>query len=379
MFNRRDILKMTGATAAVTSVAGLPRLARAERTDELNILCWEGYNTSDVLDPFRRAHPGAKVNAESGTSDPDMINKLRAGEVNVWDLINLNQPWAREQMYPDGLIKPLDRARFEPYFAAMMKEFQGPYEFALDKSGKDLIGMVQRFGPFSFVVNTDKISRASAEDQGFKLFLDPAMKGRYGVLTYDNWNIMHMCIAADVDPFKSHTEAEFVAFEEVARQVFKGAKLLTDDLVGMNTALVNGEIDAYFTGGTYTASPARFDGETRVRGITPKSGPMNGKGGIVWVEVTSVVNNPNPSTLAEDFLEYVQQPEICKKVAFAEGTYNPVTQMANPNVLKLYNKEELDAIQWDSLSEEMARSADYSINPDYDKMSEIYNAAKRES
>ena len=31
MFNRRDILKMTGATAAVTSVAGLPRLARAER------------------------------------------------------------------------------------------------------------------------------------------------------------------------------------------------------------------------------------------------------------------------------------------------------------------------------------------------------------
>ncbi len=373
------MLKMTCAAAAVTSVAGLPRLARAERTNELNILCWEGYNTSDVLDPFRRAHPGAEVNAESGTSDPDMINKLRAGEVNVWDLINVNQPWAREQMYPEGLIKPLDRARFEPYFADIVKEFQGPYEYALVKSGKDLFGIVQRFGPFSFVVNTDKISRASAEDQGFKLFLDPAMKGRYGVLTYDNWNIMHMCIAADVDPFKSHTEAEFAAFEAVARQVFKGAKLLTDDLVGMNTALVNGEIDAHFTGGTYTASPARFDGETRVRGITPKSGPMNGKGGIVWVEVTSVVNNPNPSTLAADFLEYVQQPEICKKVAFAEGTYNPVAQIANPAVFKLYNKEELDAIQWDSLSEEMARSADYSINPDYDKMSEIYNAAKREA
>ncbi len=239
--------------------------------------------------------------------------------------------------------------------------------------------MLQRFGPFSFVVNTNKISRDMAEDQGFKLFLDPAMKGRYGVLTYDNWNIMHMCIAADVDPFKSHSEAEFAAFEKVARQVFKGAKLLTDDLVGMNTALVNGEIDAYFTGGTYTASPARFDGETQVRGITPKSGPMNGKGGIVWVEVTSLVNNPNPSTLAEDFLEYVQQPEVCKKVAFAEGTYNPVSQMANPEVFKLYNKEELDAIQWDSLPEEMARAADYSINPDYDKMGEIYNTAKREA
>ncbi len=136
MIDRRDMLKMTGSVAALATMGGLPRLARAVRTDELNILCWEGYNTSDVLDPFRRANPGAKINAESGTSDPDMINKLRAGEVNVWDLINLNQPWAREQMYPAGLIKPLNRARFEPYFDSMMKEFQGPYEYALDKSGK---------------------------------------------------------------------------------------------------------------------------------------------------------------------------------------------------------------------------------------------------
>lgn len=378
MITRRDMLKVTGAAAALGAAGGLPRLARAARTDELNILCWEGYNTSDVLDPFRR-ETGAKVSAESGTSDPDMINKLRAGEVNVWDLINLNQPWAREQMYPEGLIKPLDRARFEPYFDKMMSEFQGPYPYALDASGKDLIGMVQRFGPFSFVVNTNKVSQDMAEDQGFKLFLDKAMQGRYGVLTYDNWNIMHMCVAADIDPFKKHDEAEMEGFEKVARQVFSGAKFLTDDLVAMNTALVNGEIDAYFTGGTYTASPARLDGETQVRGITPRSGPMDGKGGIVWVEVTSAVNNPNPSTLAEDFLEYVQRPEICKAVAFAEGTYNPVSQMANKEVYDQFDSDELDAIQWDTLSDEMARSVDYSINPDYDAMLAIYNTAKRES
>ncbi len=106
---------------------------------------------------------------------------------------------------------------------------------------------------------------------------------------------------------------------------------------------------------------------------------MDGKGGIVWVEVTSLVDNPNPSTLAEEFLEYVQRPDICKKVAFAEGTYNPISQMANPKVFELYDKEELDAIQWDSLSDEMARAVDYSINPDYDAMLSIYNAAKREA
>jgi spermidine/putrescine transport system substrate-binding protein len=351
-------------------------MALADRNDQLNILCWEGYNSDEVLGPFRKANPGASVRAESGTSDPDMINKLRAGEINVWDLINLNQPWARDVLYPNNLIKPLNKERFEPYFAKMLPEFAAPYPLAYADDG-NLIGMPERYGPFSFVVNTDKISREMAEDQGWKLFLDPAMAGRYGVLTYDNWNVMHMCLTGDLDPFKPVDEAGQAKFKGVAEQIFGGAKLLTDDLVAMNTALINGEIDAYFTGGTYTASPARFDGQTNVRAITPNSGPVDGKGGIVWIELTSAVSNPDPTTLAEDFLEFVQQPEICKAVAFTEGTYNPVAQMGNPEVMKLFDAEELDAIQMDSLEEEMARSLDYQVVPTYDALIDIYTQARR--
>lgn len=380
MKTRREFLKLAGAATAVTLCGGLPGMLTpafgGTRDKELRILCWEGYNSDKVLDPFRKLHAGSKVQAESGTSDPDMINKLRAGEVNVWDLINLNQPWARNQLFPEKLIKPLDKARFGPYFDRMLHYFKGPYPSALGPNG-ELLGMVQRFGPFSFVVNTNKISRKMAEDQGYQLFLDKGMKGRYGVLTYDNWNIAHMCLAAGFDPYRKHTPAEIAAFKKVAEQIFGGARLMTDDLVSMNTALINGEIDAYFTGGTYTASPARLDGATQVRGITPKSGPVKGKGGVVWVEVTSLVNNPNLSPLATEFLAYVQGDEVCKRVAFAEGTYNPVAQMGDPKVLALFSKEELDAIQWDSLEEEMGRSMDYGINPDYEAMFTIYKAAKR--
>ena len=55
-----------------------------------------------------------------------------------------------------------------------------------------------------------------------------------------------------------------------------------------------------------------------------------GKGGISWIEVTSVVNNPQISPLAPDFLAYVQDPTVAHTVAFAEGTFNPVAQMAQP-------------------------------------------------
>jgi len=372
-FNRRAAA--LAGTAAFTGIA-LPR-AHAARDNELNILCWEGYNTDDVLGPFRKTHPDANVRAESGTSDPDMINKLRAGEVKVWDLINLNQPWARHQLLPEGLITPLDKERFMPYFERMGSRFASP-AYPLAFSGEDeLIGMPQRYGPFSFVVNTDKISRETAEEQGWKLFLDPAMKDRYGVLTYDNWNIIHMALTGDQNPFEPMDEAGIATFRGTAETIFGGAKLLSDDLVAMNTALINGEIDAYFTGGTYTASPARLDGLTNIRAITPRSGPVDGKGGVVWVELTSQVANPDPSPLAADFLEFVQEPQICKAVGFAEGTYNPVAQMGDPDVFSLWDADELDAIQWDSLEEEMSRSLEYDAVASYDELITAYSAAKR--
>lgn len=373
--SRRKFLSRTAALSGVAALGPLAGPAFANRDDQLNILCWEGYNSDAILDPFRAAHAGSTVRAESGTSDPDMINKLRAGETSVWDLINVNQPWARDQLYPEGLIKPLNKERFMPHFDKMLPEFKD-YPLAFADDG-ELIGMPQRYGPFSFVVNTDVISRETAEDQGWNLFLDLAMKDRYGVLTYDNWNVIHMCLTAGLNPFAPVEGEDINKFKSTAETIFGGAKLLTDDLVAMNTALINGEIDAYFTGGTYTASPARYDGATNVRAITPNSGPVDGKGGVVWIELTSAVNNPDPSSLAEDFLDYVQGAEASKTVAFTEGTYNPVSQMGNPEVMALFDAEELDAIQMDSLAEEMSRSLDYEVVASYDTLIDIYTQARR--
>lgn len=375
-FNRRDFLKAGGAAAATLAApVFLSRNAWAAREKELNILCWEGYNSAQVLDPFRQSK-GATVKAESLTNDPTMINRLRAGETSVWDLINVNNPWARKQMYPEGLIKPLDRAAFEPYFEKMLPDFKPPYRWAMSDDGQELLGIVQRFGPYSFVVNTDKVSRETAEDQGWNLFNDPKLAGRYGVLESDDWNVYNICLIAGFHPFRAHTEEEFAKFTETAGRVFKGAKVV-GDIATMNQALISGEIDFHMTGGTYSASPARADGQTQIRGITPKSGPMDGKGGLVWIEVTSLVNNPQLSPLAVDFLHYVHDPKVAHTVAFAEGTFNPVAQMGDPECFKHFTADELDAIQWDSLEEELARSVEYDINPDYNRMLDIMSAAKR--
>jgi spermidine/putrescine transport system substrate-binding protein len=375
--SRRNVLKMMGAGAvAATGPMGFASKAFAAREKELNILCWEGYNSAQVLDPFRKSK-SAEVKAESLTNDPTMINRLRAGETKVWDLINVNNPWARKVMAPEGLIKPLPKAEFEPFFDKMLPEFKAPYKWAMSDDGKDLLGMAQRFGPYSYVVNTDKISRKTAEDTGWDLFNDASLAGKYGILESDDWNVFNIFLVAGINPFKKHTEDELKKFEATAVKVFKGAKMV-GDIATMNQALISGEIDLHLTGGTYSVSPARADGNPHLRAITPLKGPIDGKGGVSWIEITSTVNNPDLSPLATEFLKYVQDPKVAHTVAFAEGTFNPVAQMGNPDCFKLFTKEELDAIQYDSLEEEMARCAEYDIVPDYDKALELMTAAKRQ-
>ena len=331
------------------------RPAFAAREKELNILCWEGYNSAQVLDPFR-AGKGATVKAESLTNDPTMINRLRAGETNIWDLINVNNPWARKMMLPEKLIKPLPRAEFEPFFDKMMPAFKPPYKWAMSDDGKELLGMVQRFGPYSFVVNTDKVSRKTAEDEGWDLFNEPSNAGKYGILESDDWNVFNIFVLAGIDPFKTHDAEEMAKFEETAKRVFKGAKLI-GDIATMNQALVSGEIDFHLTGGTYSVSPARADGHRtcaasrrrRARWPAARAASPGSRS-----PRRSTIRSLSP--LATEFLKYVQDPKVAHTVAFAEGTFNPVAQMGNPDCFKLFTKEELDAIQWDSLEEEMARS-----------------------
>ena len=85
----------------------------------------------------------------------------------------------------------------------------------------------------------------------------------------------------------------------------------------------------------------------------------------------------SPSDLAEDFLEFVQKPEICEKVAFAEGTYNPVAQMGNPEVMARFDADMLEAIQFDTLQAEMARCLAFDVVPSYDELLAIYVEARR--
>ena len=373
---RRQVLQGIGAGALALG-AGSALAGRAQAADNLAMLTWDGYVDPRVLDGFTDQYDTG-IDYELHTSDPDSVNKLRAGETRIWDIINLNNPWAREIMWPEGLIVELDRARFEPYFEAMLPMFQPPYKWAMSLDNEHLLGVCQRVDTFDFVVNTDVVSADMAKDEGWDLFNNPDMAGRYGILAYDNWNIMHICMAAGLHPFKEKTDDQVAIFEAAARRLINGAKMVSDDFVAVNLAVVNGEIDMYFGGGTYSISSARLDGLTNLYHVVPKSGPADGKGGINWIELNSVVNNPDLHPKAMDWMEYILQPDTSYAVATAGGFLLPVGQMAQPELLDKFSAEELDSFQWDEFDYRIANSVEFDVVPDYNRLYDIYTAARRE-
>ncbi|MEO1078252.1 MAG: PotD/PotF family extracellular solute-binding protein [Pseudomonadota bacterium] len=371
--SRRRFIQGLAAGAAASAVPGF---AQAQRKRPLSLLTWDAYADARLLDLWRE-RSGGRIRYEIHISDPTSVNRLRAGETSVWDFINVNNPWARNEMWPAGLIRALPRERFEPLYAQMDEKFRMPYKWAMSDDGEHLLGVVQRYETFDFVVNSDVISPELAKDEGWDLFNNSDFSGRYGILAYEDWNVMDICMGAGIHPFRVKSDEEVEKFRATCKRWIDNAAFITTDFVQLNLAMMNGEIDLYFTGGTYTTAAARLEGLTELRAITPSRGPADGKGGINWIEINSAVANPTPHEDTFDFLEFITTVDAAEIIARGNGNLQPVSQMAQPELMQRFSKDELAAIQWDEFDERIANAVEFDQIPDYDRLYDIYSATMR--
>jgi spermidine/putrescine transport system substrate-binding protein len=370
---RRRLLAHLGAAGAL-ALAGVGSRAMAQEDRTLNLLCWDAYADPRLAEMWLK-DTGTKLKSEIHISDPQSLNRLRAGETKNWDFINVNDPWAKNYFWPEKLIVELPRERFDPLYEVMLPKFKPPYARAMSRDGQHLLGVVQRLETFDIAINTDKISIETAENEGWDMFNNADFK--FGVLAYEDWNVMDLCMIAGVHPYKDKTDADVAKFTETANRVMKQAKTVTTDFVQLNLAMLNNEIDAYFCGGTYSIASARREGNNNLWAISPPKGPADGKGGINWIELNSAINNPNFNPKTFEFLEWMVKPDQAYIVASGNGNLQPVSQMSQEAVRAKFSKEELDAMQYDTLDHRLAAATEFDIVPQYDKLYDIYTAAVR--
>ena len=330
----------------------------------VRLLCWEGYDAPAITSGFAAAY-GRTLEAECLLSDAAAADALMSGVSPDYDLININNAYLRDCLDPAGLVQALDPSLDQHYRADIHPVYERFLPWSYRNSG-ELIGIGQRFGPFNLVINNQVISRSCAEDEGFGLADNPDFRHRYGILDYPDFNLFHICIGADINPFETLSEAQIETFQQTARRWLENARLLDSDHHRLNRALLSGEIDFYISGGIYTVSPARLDGCKHLLAVTPARGPIQGRGGIAFTEVTAMLAVGQAD--AARFLDYMLDAETAMAIAFVDGTCNPVAQMGNPRVFNAFSQSQLEAIQWDDLASQLEHCADYQIPPDRQRL-----------
>jgi spermidine/putrescine transport system substrate-binding protein len=134
--------------------------------------------------------------------------------------------------------------------------------------------------------------------------------------------------------------------------------------------LINGDIDFYISGGAYTASAARLAGCIEVTAVTPEYGPIDGKGGVAFVEINALIASRYLERDAgQTFLEFIESDDGALAASLAAGACNPVAQMHRSSVFE--RRDQLLAMQWDDFEHDMLSCADYAIVPDYEKLLKI--------
>lgn len=339
---------------------------------KLRYFGWEGYGDGDFARALQR-DTGLIVQGENHLSDDAACRRILA-DPNASDVININTPFVRDVLHPRGTIAPLPAK-----FAAGLNQLSGVFErfkAAAQSPSGEILGIPQRCGPFNLVINEDSLSIAVAKTEGFALALNPDFRRRFGILAYEDFNVMHVAIAAGLDPFENFAPREVAAFADAARSIFGSARIITADHNRLNQALVDGDIDFYLSGGVYTASPARLDGRLEVRAVTPEKGPISGKGGVAFVEINAVLKNSQHGLQAgRTFLGYLTSATGAVAASLSAGACNPVVQMSEASVFNAFRRDHLDAMQWDDFEEDMSRCADYAIVPDYAKLLQIMTSA----
>ena len=115
----------------------------SQRTD-LKIFCWEGYDSASILDPFRSRH-AINVETESLISDSLAAQRVSSPSLETeFDVLNINNAWVQKHLYPNGIVRPLDKNRFA-YEYYKIKTKSVPSEFSM-KGGrhankKEMLGL----------------------------------------------------------------------------------------------------------------------------------------------------------------------------------------------------------------------------------------------
>ncbi len=285
--SRRKFLAGTGVTIAAPAIL-TSGLARAE--EELNILVWCDHADPKLITPFEEAN-NVRVNVKSyeGTGTAlTMIEQSRPGDWDIFVVDAQDVP----RVGRTGILAEIPDADV-PWDDIFPELRAAPFTYV---DGK-LYAVPEKFGYYGVAYNKDRVDPADMRNAN--VFWNEKYKGRMAVYDYYFPCMQLIGIALGITPDEINSENLGQIREKLL--AFKPQLKLVGDIVGVQNALVNGDVDLIVNAAEFAVS-----------GLMTEDPALDwvifDQGGLLWDQGLAIMADSQKKDLAKAFVDYIISP-----------------------------------------------------------------------
>lgn len=288
--------------ATAPSPEATPTEALPDEEKVLNIYNWTEYMPEDILRDFEREY-GVKINYDTYSSNEELLAKLQAGGLGLYDLI-VPSDYMVEIMIKQDLLEPLDHRKL-PNLKYLAEEFRNP---SYDPGNRYSVPYM--WGTTGLAYNKKYVQ---PEPDSLAVFWDPRYAGKI-VLVDDSREVVGIALQLlgysknDTDP--AHLEQAKQKLLELAPRV----KAYDSD--NPKALLISEEV---WLGWVWNAEAVLAAKENPdIAYVLPK------EGGSVWIDNMAIPKKAPHPGWAHVFINYLYRPEVAARLAeaFPYGTPN---------------------------------------------------------
>ena len=333
---------VTGAAGIAAATIVMPKVGRA--AGDLNVLVWCDHADEKLLAPFEAKH-NVKVNVKIYEGTGTALSIIEQSAPGDWDVLVVDAP-DTPTVARMGLLEPMDDSKlplgdlFKPLISASFNKVDGVR-----------YGVPEKFGYYGVAYNKAKVDAANMRSA--QVMWNSKYKGRVAVYDYYFPTMQLIAISMGIHP-DDITMDILPSIREKLLAMKPNIKMV-GDIVSVQNALVNGDVDLIINGAEFVVS-----------GLMPTMPQLDwtifDEGGLMWIQGLSIFKDSTKKDLAFDFINYILSPKGQGTLATSECYW---AMPANKNAI--LNDAERAILRWDEQAAFLDRSVPSTISqPDID-------------
>ncbi len=337
---RRAFLGYTASAAAATLLGA----QTAAAADELNILVWCDHADDKLIKPFEAAH-NVKVNVKTYEGTGTALSIIGQSSPGDWDVLVVDAPDV-PVVARQGILAPLDDGDFP------LGDLFSPLTSA-DFNYVDGVryAVPEKFGYYGVAYNREKVN--PADMRSAQVMWNDDYRGRVAVYDYYFPTMQLIAISMGIKPDRIGLD-DLPAIRDKLLAMKPNVKII-GDIVGVQNALVSGDVDLILNGAEFVVS-----------GLMPTIPALDwtifDEGGLMWIQGIGMFESSSNKALAQEFIRYILSPDGQGRLATSECFW---AMPSNRNAV--LDDDQRKILRWDEQPDFLGKSVPSTISrPDID-------------